>query len=112
MGRAAGEAPPVSLALPRPPGWFFPAAEVGPGAGVRGESATAAPSREVAATLVGLGVGSEGGGRGGERWGASGEGKNREAAPGLPPSLGGRAAQVRGPTAAVCAALPSPLEMP
>lgn len=26
-------------ALPRPPDWFFPAAEVGPGAGVRGESA-------------------------------------------------------------------------
>lgn len=29
--------PLASLALPRPPDWFFPASEVGPGAGVRGQ---------------------------------------------------------------------------
>ena len=58
--RAAGEAPPAAPARrtppPRPPGWFFPAAEVGPGAGVRGESAPAARNGQVAATLVRLGV--------------------------------------------------------
>lgn len=50
----------------------------------------AARSRKVAATLVGLGVVSGGGGRGGERLGASRAGENRKAAPGLLPSSGGR----------------------
>lgn len=41
MGCAAAISPAAS-ALPRPPAWFFPVVEVGPGAGVRGESAPAA----------------------------------------------------------------------
>lgn len=41
VGSAAAISP-AAPALPRPPAWFFPAVEVGPGAGVRGESAPAA----------------------------------------------------------------------
>lgn len=70
---------------------------------MRGASAPAAWSGEVAATLVGLGVVP-----GGELWGAGGEGENWEAASSPSPSSGGRAAQVLGPTAALFAASPLP----
>lgn len=77
---------PAALALPRPPAWFFPAVEVGPGAGVRGESAPAAGAGK--ARGLGWPVGFAGAGCGGEQWGPSGQAWSLEAGPGFLSILG------------------------
>jgi hypothetical protein len=103
---------PAALALPRPPAWFFPAVEVGPGAGVERRVGARSRSWEGAWTRVALGVGFAGAGCGGEQWGPSGQVWSLEAGPGFLSILGREESRggggpgchtAHGPTAALLA---------
>lgn len=100
---------PAALALPRPPAWFFPAVEVGPGAGVERRVGARSRSWEGAWTRVALGVGFAGAGCGGEQWGPSGQVWSLEAGPGFLSILGREESRGGGVLAATPPTVPRPL---